>query len=265
MVLLGESPVVVVSPHFDDATFSCGRLLSATPGSHVVNVFTGGPDAAPWVTEWDRRARMFDKGDDIPAIRASEDDEALALVGAVGHRLGVWDEQYRQRRVPLAWLRPGALARAKASLDDPAVTEEVSERLADVFSGLPRAVWCVPMGLSHGDHKKTAEACLRLAVLHPATTWAIYEDLPYSLQFPELVDEAKSSLKARGFEISQARVVEGATSGPSARAKWELASCYRSQVVALGDALVDLCVGSPEKYWWLRPPSARDAESGPAG
>jgi LmbE family N-acetylglucosaminyl deacetylase len=36
-------PIVVLSPHLDDAVLSCGVLLAANGGARVVTVFAGMP------------------------------------------------------------------------------------------------------------------------------------------------------------------------------------------------------------------------------
>ena len=47
-------PVVVVSPHLDDAVLSCGQLLAASREAIVLTVFSAGPDEGAPLTDWDR-------------------------------------------------------------------------------------------------------------------------------------------------------------------------------------------------------------------
>src|SRR4051812_4728612 len=79
--LSDTEPVMIVSPHLDDAVFGCGELLGARPGSVVVTVFAGAPPTYETVTEWDALAG-FRAGDDVMAARRAEDRDALAVLGA---------------------------------------------------------------------------------------------------------------------------------------------------------------------------------------
>ena len=108
----------------DDAALSCGGLLSARPGSHVVTVFSGGPKSVRPLPTWDETSGSFKPGDNVMALRQVEDEDAMAVVGAHGHRLDFWDEQYRAGRpLRLARLRPRAVRTARARLEDPALEE----------------------------------------------------------------------------------------------------------------------------------------------
>ena len=118
---LDAGPVGVVAPHMDDAALSCGQMLSAHPGSHVVTVFTSGPKSVRPLPEWDRLSGWFQPGDDVMGLRQVEDDAAMAAVGAHGHRLDFWDEQYRAGRPPYCWpgSGPGRWTRPRPSWPTP--------------------------------------------------------------------------------------------------------------------------------------------------
>src|SRR4051794_5566646 len=90
----GRAPLAVVSPHLDDAVFSCAGLIAAHPGTTVVTVFGGVPaDAAQRVTDWDRDCG-FANAAEAMAARRREDVEALALLGARPQVLDFCDSQY---------------------------------------------------------------------------------------------------------------------------------------------------------------------------
>src|SRR5690554_6399989 len=76
-------PLVVVSPHYDDAVFSCGNLLSTLPASTVVTVYSGLPDNPELATDWDRRCGFANAGEAM-ATRANENGMALASLRAEG-------------------------------------------------------------------------------------------------------------------------------------------------------------------------------------
>lgn len=86
------APLFVVSPHLDDAVFSCGVLLASHPGSLVCTVFCGAP-APPQRTAWDASAGHRDSSAALCA-RIGEDEQALALVRARAVRLSFLDSQY---------------------------------------------------------------------------------------------------------------------------------------------------------------------------
>ncbi len=96
------APVVVVSPHLDDAVLSCAGLIAGAPATTVVTVFAGYPpvrDATtpaeflPGTTFWDQ-ASGFAAGDDVVGLRRAEDRAALAHLGALPHWLDFLDSQY---------------------------------------------------------------------------------------------------------------------------------------------------------------------------
>ncbi len=231
----------------DDAALSCGRLLSGAPGSHVVTVFSGGPARVRPLPSWDKMSGFFRAGDDVMALRAAEDDEAWAVAGVQGHRLGFWDEQYRQGRpLALARVRPRAARALQARVDDRSVEEAVYKVLRHVIADLGLGTWLIPLGLWHGDHKKTARACLRLARSMPDRRWLVYEELPYRLEVPAEVADAKARLRADGFSLEPAVL----PSAPDGSQKQAMVGCYRSQLPCLGGR-ADAAVTAAEVFHCL--------------
>lgn len=238
----------VISPHLDDAALSCGQMLCANPGSHVITVFSSGPSSVRPLPSWDEMSGSFRPGDDVMALRALEDDAALAIVGAYGHRLGFWDEQYRAGPpIRLARFRPLASRAARATLDDPVLQEQVKDKLREIITSLPVETWFVPLGLWHGDHKKTAGACLQLACEIPECRWVVYEELPYRLEVAEEVALARRHISSTGFDIDPLETA----SSTNALQKRAMVACYRSQVPCLGDR-ADLAIASPEVFGLLK-------------
>jgi LmbE family N-acetylglucosaminyl deacetylase len=247
--LFGTGPVGVVSPHMDDAALSCGQMLSARPGSHVVTVFSSGPKSVAPLPEWDRLSGSFQPGDDVMGLRQVEDDAAMAVVGAQAHRLDFWDEQYRAGPpVRLARFRPGAVRAARDKLADPDLEAAIVEELRAVVARLAVATWFVPLGLWHGDHKMTARACLRLAGDRPDGRWALYEELPYRWEVPLEVTAAKERLVSHGFSLEPVALA----SGPDNTKKYAMVRCYRSQLLCLGDR-ADIAAAGPEAFHLLKP------------
>lgn len=218
-------PVVVISPHLDDAVFSCGELLAARPGSLVVTALAGRPPAYDPPTSWDALAG-FRAGEDVVAARRQEDRAALGLLGAHPCWLDFLDSQYHHS--------PSSEELAAAL--DAAVSE----------AGLD-AVF-LPLGLFHSDHHLTHAAAVAVLRRRPAYSWFAYEDALYR-QVPNLGAERLLALEREGVVASPA----GTSSGCGREAKRRAMQQYRSQLRALAapgkpgseDAL------EPERYWRL--------------
>ncbi|MEY2426183.1 MAG: hypothetical protein QOI61_1755, partial [Actinomycetota bacterium] len=129
-------PIVVVSPHFDDAVQGAGLLLARHPGSTVLTVFAGPPPAYPDPpSDWDALGG-FVSGDDVVALRRIEDAAALDVVGAVPRWLEMPDHQYFE---PAGRSGPDAVAAL----------------LRDALHELNPASVFVPFGLGNPDHDVT--------------------------------------------------------------------------------------------------------------
>ncbi|HUC15373.1 MAG TPA: PIG-L family deacetylase [Acidimicrobiales bacterium] len=244
-----QATIGVIAPHMDDAALSCGQMLGANPDSHVVTVFTSGPTSVRPLPEWDQLSGAFRPGDNVMKLRHVEDDDAMAVVGAHGHRLDFWDEQYRAGKpVRLARFRPGAVSAARARLADPSMEDSVVDKLRGVVAGLDVQTWFIPLGLWHGDHKMTARAGLRLAKDMPERRWALYEELPYRFEVPLEVTAAKQRLEEDGFTLEPTVL----PSGPDNSKKYAMLRCYRSQLPCLGDR-VDVAAAGPEVFYLLKP------------
>ena len=223
----GAAPCFVVSPHLDDAVFSCGMLLATHPGSVVCTVFAGLPPT-PQVTPWDR-ASGFADSDDAMHTRWREDRRALACCGARAVHLGFLDSQY-------------------AALPDP---EEVAAQIAHAWrdSGIGRLV--VPLGLYHSDHLATGDACrLLLRARRPAGCIA-YEDALYRTR-RGIVDETRERLARAGVAVQPMpdELLGVRSGGPAAATKRRAVRAYRTQLRALNDPYpYDLA--EPERFWWL--------------
>ncbi|MGI9540089.1 MAG: hypothetical protein ACR2N6_08075, partial [Miltoncostaeaceae bacterium] len=86
------NPLLVVSPHPDDAALSCGALLDRELPVDIATVFTSAP-TPPATTEWDRAAGFADS-DEAVAARLAEERAAFADSPHRLHELGELDGQY---------------------------------------------------------------------------------------------------------------------------------------------------------------------------
>lgn len=228
---IAANPVVVVSPHLDDAVFGCGQLLLAHPGSFVITALAGRPASYETVTDWDAAAG-FRPGDDVIAARRAEDRAALAHL----HARPVWcdfpDDQYGQS--PSVGLLAGALDRAI-----------MATGLTTVY---------LPLGLFHNDHKLTHAAMLRVRDRHSGFAWFGYEEPNYRL-VANLRSERLRALLGAGIIATPA----GGSLAAGLEAKRAAVAEYRSQLRALAapgkPGMED--VFTPERYWRLSSAAAK--------
>jgi len=147
-------PVVVLSPHLDDAVFSCWDLLRSDRNVVVVTVFAGEPPpgiCGPWDAQTgstDSRVRVGE--------RIAEDRAALGHAGRVGTHLPFLDEQYQ----------PGEqdLADGLCRLVEPADAVYAPAGVAG------------PDGEPNFDHVRVRDAALALR-----DDVCFYADLPYAV------------------------------------------------------------------------------------
>jgi LmbE family N-acetylglucosaminyl deacetylase len=117
-----ERPLLIVSPHLDDALLSAFALTTAQRQVTVLNVFTEGPESSTVITDWDRSAG-FTTSRQALDVRRAEDDLAFTNLGVERVALGCTEsiylndggaglEQFRPRLTDwvTAWLaeHPGA-------------------------------------------------------------------------------------------------------------------------------------------------------------
>ncbi len=228
--------VVAVSPHLDDLALSCAGFLATRPGSLMVTAFAGGPEAIDPLPDWDEAADSFLPGADVVGARREEDLAASAVLGATTRHLGHWDWQYRTPTY---------------GYDGPAGRDELARGVAaDLTLVIERhdfATWVIPLGLVHPDHQATADACLIVARSHPEIEWLVFEDLPYTLEFPDEADKRRRRMGDRGLRLADTAVAEA----PSAQAtKRRAVCCYRSQLKPLGHR-VEQSITAPERLYRL--------------
>lgn len=183
---------IYLSPHLDDAAYSCGGLLwTQTQAGEEVGVWTlfaGDPPAgrlSPFAEHmhalWEIRDRSF--GD-----RRAEDHRVCAMLGAKYRHFSFRDCIYRRGGPRARFLYPtdkhifGKLSRADSGLAEELV-DEVTRALP------PGAQLVCPLGLgNHVDHLLT-----RLVAERLGRPLLYYEDFPYALQEPGKNDKVLAS------------------------------------------------------------------------
>jgi LmbE family N-acetylglucosaminyl deacetylase len=211
--------VTVLSPHRDDAAFSCGlllhSLLAAGCDVMIVNVFTVSRYAPYLVETGDDRTRQ------VTATRCEEDaafaEKLLRETGADHGQLHFLDLGWLD--VPLRWVMEDEGALAQASLPP----EEV-DTLCQELRALPAAdVVLAPMALGgHIDHRLVAQAAS--STLHPSIL-VFYEDLPYACRMPDA--EGQEDSPAGGATLRETWLP---TSERVSDLKQRYALCYGSQI-----------------------------------
>lgn len=158
-------PLLIISPHLDDAVLSCGRLMAGRPDVIVASMFTGNPaHPARVLTTYDESSGFPNAGAAMKA-RREEDYTALGKLRASALHLGMVDGQYDDR--PLV-----------ERLDP------IRDRIGYVLDLVPDAPVLVPVGIAHPDHELVA--CAAHAELEGSGREAwIYEELPARVLWPE--------------------------------------------------------------------------------
>lgn len=194
-VLQAPSPCVFLSPHLDDAAFSCGGLLSSLSGrarSVVVSVFT---EAAPPPHTLATRSFLRQAGVpdalELYARRRSEDEKALGSLGCDVVHLGLQDALFRRRKVSAAvpsWMRRAVpelvhryptyrldIARGRISGSDREMIAAVAREVAALVRDVGAGVVFLPLGVGrHVDHLIT-----RIAGQDLPTRKIYYAEAPY--------------------------------------------------------------------------------------
>lgn len=170
---------LVLSPHLDDAAFSCGGLIAllADAGWHtcMATVFTRTVHPATGFA----LACQLDKGlspdVDYMALRRAEDRDAAAILGVTDLRwLDLPEAPHRGYDSAPALFGPARPG------DD--VWQPLATILADLHAELSPTLVLAPQGLgNHIDHRQTIRA-VRYALPDTAILW--YRDTPYAIRHP---------------------------------------------------------------------------------
>jgi LmbE family N-acetylglucosaminyl deacetylase len=182
---------IYLSPHPDDAVFSCGGMIhrQVVSGGRVVVVTfcTGDPPAGPMSDfaqslheRWCPGARTA--AADIVARRRREDLAALEALGAQAVHLDVPDCIYRRNPVS-GWPLYASQAAIFGSLQpsDLMLVRRTATKLSTLLHGFGRHRLYVPLGVGqHIDHQLA-----RRAAEVAGGVYAYFEDYPYVAQESE--------------------------------------------------------------------------------
>jgi hypothetical protein len=258
---LASAPLLIVSPHLDDAALSCAALIARPLPIDILTLFTGEPHP-PRQGGWDRTIGFQDSAASMPARRAEE----RAAFAGTPHRLQLLDLLEGQH---LAGPRP---AEDRATIRDAVM--RWNGHVDRGFVAIPAGAGLIP-GRIRGRMRKIAGATLgptqhpdhllaRDAVLEEVMPLAdvevvLYEEFPYS--WVRGADESvarvarRHGLTAERIAVSIDRAVKAGR-----------IAFYATQVPHLGvdGKRVDRAADLPaeERYWLLRRQPGRAAPGG---
>jgi len=258
---LASAPLLIVSPHLDDAALSCAALIARRLPVDVLTLFAGEPDP-PRQGSWDRTIGFRDSA---ASMRARREEERAAFA-ATPHRLHLLDL--------LEWQH---LAGPRPAEDLDAIADAVIRwnRQADRgFVAIPAGAGLTP-GRIRGRMRKLAGATLgptqhpdhvfaRDAVLEALSSLVdlqvvLYEEFPYSRVKGA---DGRVARLARRHGLAAERLAVSVDRGVKAAR----IAFYATQVPHLGDdgRRVDRPEDLPgeERYWLLARQRGRAAPSG---
>ncbi|MBN3805099.1 PIG-L family deacetylase [Paraburkholderia sp. Ac-20336] len=217
----------IVSPHFDDAVFSCGALLAAHPDAAVCTVFAASPEH-DMRTEWDKKAGFASAREAIRE-RTREDNRALDVLDAIPLRMPFRDGQYA---------------------DSPSIGQ-MAATLEETIYRTTANTLLMPLGLQHDDHARVFEACCEILPRLTHLRWFGYEEAIHRLT-PGALQARLADLARRGIVATPAHPSADHTIDMQRRAqlKREAVNAYASQLRAFGAGHYD-DVFATERYWQL--------------
>jgi len=247
-----SGPLLVISPHLDDAVLSCSALVDREEPATVMTVFSGEPNP-PLQTEWDTLTGFQDSAMAMAARRA-EDQAAL---GGTGHQLRYLDllqigyspppRPESDRRAIAAAVEEWARGRNAGVVALPAGAGRSIGRLR---ARIGRRIGFRTPILPHPDHLFVRDNAIEVIVRFPTISVLLYEELPYLLD--GTADRQVLSAAKRWGQDAIPCSVEVDRQRKAVRV-----AAYASQVPHLlekGQRL-DAAESLPprERYWYLTP------------
>jgi LmbE family N-acetylglucosaminyl deacetylase len=242
-------PLLIVSPHLDDAVLSCWALLARATPVDVLTVFAGAP-VPPVRKAWDIEMGFNDSAESIRA-RLSEDAEAFAGTGHRRSHMALLDTQYLDgSRGPgdaealAAWLREWMNEGAGCI----AVPAGAGRPCRGPIERIRRATTRLHRGYVHPDHVFVRQVVVATVPPDAAIELLAYEEVPYiwaGSSEPRLTSVARAAGRAVvPLDLPVDRAVKARRIG-----------AYRSQTAGL---LVDgrrvddpAALPAEERYWRL--------------
>ncbi len=247
-IIESEKPVFFVSPHLDDAIFSCGALIKTLAEHtkvHVINVFT---KSYPTLHTLSAKAYLkqcaYTDSQKLFADRVQEDAAVLSSVGVTATNLDFVDALWRQKSVhpilaPLHKLLPELIHvyptyrfhmnSGKISKHD---TQTLSALIARLRALVPTdAIVFAPAAIgNHIDHVLVRRAC---EAAFP--NFIYWTDFPYTTR----TGQTASTLIGKGHSFECRTHLDD---------KLTLMNGYHTQVFAIKEFKAKNIVVEPEQY-----------------
>jgi hypothetical protein len=248
MAAIPAGPLLLVSPHLDDAVFSCSALVERSEPVDVVTIFAGAPDP-PRQGWWDRDCGFASSAESVPE-RLREDEAAFAGTRHRRRYLDLLELQYIENR-------PGGESDVIESAIRDWITEHpggtvalpagagCSMRLVDRWLRRLRRQSC-SFG-QHVDHLLVRDAGLG-SLKGSDATLLLYEEVPYLWGAPaDRQAERVAARVGRSSKLLELSVDRGR--------KAERIAAYASQIphISPPHGRVDDAETLPasERYWRL--------------
>ncbi len=225
---------LVLSPHYDDAVFSCGaamhRWIREGEQVLVVNVCAASPGPEDILSPTAQQFHDKMGGGDILANRRKEDRLALEILGVDHVALSFKDCIYRGHSATGPWYYQSlAEIFGEVHAEEDGLASLVRFELKDKILRDADCIMYAPLAIGrHVDHQVVHEAAnLLQGVGHPVF---YYEDFPYAdTKYPHPLDSGNtSSLEMLLSEDSQNQFME--ISRADLDAKIEAVMAYSSQL-----------------------------------
>jgi LmbE family N-acetylglucosaminyl deacetylase len=222
-------PALVISPHLDDAVFSCGQLIKSRPGSTILTVLAGFPPGAH--AGWSGRTTGLPFAKDANDKRRDEDQRAAHLLGARTTWMDLLAQEYGLSADPTERL------------------QGIQEAVATAVAAAKARTIFFPLGVTHLDHIAVSDAVL-VAVLGLDVESYIYMDMPYGQARPRRVRRRLRHIR-RQCDLEPLAPFLG-----DLETKAEAVKSYSSQFEELQQGFgryFTRVFSEPEKYWRIRP------------
>lgn len=197
---------IYLSPHLDDAVFSCGGLIwEQTRQGHSVEIWTICAGDPPGDSLSELAAALHQSwrlGRDAVAVRREEDRQACQLLGAAPRQFHYLDCIYRKNAEGEAYYQTGGDLFGGLDPGEGSLVDELSRALVEELPEGGEVI--VPLGIgNHVDHELTRKAASRLG-----RNLLYYADYPYAREGEGenilTFMKASSEWKSMSFPVSQA-------------------------------------------------------------
>ena len=218
---------IFLSPHFDDAVYSCGGTIGvqASVGLRplVITVFGGVPsptlELSPFAAQIQRDMGFRLNPQIAVSSRREEDARALDYLKTDYLWLDYLDAIYRG--TPAYYTVGNQLVGGEVHPGDLWIDRELAEKLVALHERLPDTVWYAPFGVGrHVDHQLVSSAIDRL--VQRGANVKLYEDFPYVLW--------EGTLQARQQEFGGTLEPAFVEMSEMLHLRQEAAAMYTSQV-----------------------------------